>query len=168
MELTKLQNSKDDTNKKVFQRLLRYHLKAKFDLLEGTIYSIKQVLHKIALFKQIELSQKEINFLLEEKHLEKDGSIKVKKINIYLVRNIKFTIGMIEKILHCTLDGKRMYEPGWINLEEVKEIRNRITHPKKIADLIINKEEIEKITDVLAWCTFFIDKIIDILRDTTI
>jgi hypothetical protein len=51
---------------------------------------------------------------------------------------------------------------GWSNLKEAIEIRNRLVHPKRLEDLTVSEEEINKTLSGLMW---FLALVVEILRE---
>jgi hypothetical protein len=53
---------------------------------------------------------------------------------------------------------------GWEALQQVKEVRNRLTHPKNLADLEVEADEISQMTSAISWIAKCIEAVADEMR----
>lgn len=123
-----------------------------FAWIEGHIYGMKQVVlraHKAGIGG--EFSRAELEFLNEETHNINDGGkVKSKYRFIPLQSNMRFTFSMFERVYE--LDSKiHSNDEDWQNFIKALQVRNRLTHPKNLEDLILGEEEILLLTKVVAW-----------------
>lgn len=131
----------------------RIYIRSVFSYVEGSIWVFKQVCFKVKPSGNAKrkMSISEFAVLNEESYeLKRNGDIKVVTKNLNLLDNIKFTFKMLNKLFGGELDIGTGTE-SWANLIKAKNIRNRITHPKKVEDLTITDEEIKVCEDVCSW-----------------
>ncbi|WP_417590676.1 hypothetical protein [Owenweeksia hongkongensis] len=131
----------------------RIYIRSVFSYLEGSIWVFKQVCFKAKPSdnSRRKMSISEYAILNEESYeLKGNGDITVTTKNFNLLDNIKFTFKMLNKLFGGELEIGTGTE-SWTKLIEAKNVRNRITHPKRIEDLTIEDSEIETCQEVCSW-----------------
>ncbi len=118
---------------KQLQPLLRVMTRSSFAALEGICYRIKNLALVLCNYKGIPVTQQEQENVLE-KRVNQDG----KEVSHYLetLENMKFSFKMLNKSF-----GKEyimVSHDKWMKMRKAVEIRNRITHPKNLADMKIS------------------------------
>jgi hypothetical protein len=131
----------------------RVYIRSVFAYIEGAVWILKDAcLHakpKVGTVRKV--SSAEVALLQEESYqLKENGSIRITKMNLNLVDNIKFTFQYINHLFTGTIDLQLDKEIG-THLKVSKEIRNRLAHPKQISDLTISDKEIELCQKVAVW-----------------
>lgn len=140
----------------------RAYVKAVFSYIEGHLYQFKQFMisletimspckipvgnFRIALF-----TTAEVHILKERSYIAKsNGTAEERFSAISLQDNIQFTYHLLEKTLEINfrLDCSGI---GWQALQKAQNIRNRITHPKKSADLIVSDQDIVVVGNAAHW-----------------
>jgi hypothetical protein len=129
----------------------RMMVKNSFAWFEGTIYGIKKLaIHQFER-KEVRFSLAELAMLREEKYeLDSQTSEAVAKATNYAKfrQNLRFAFRCLAKSCEATfaLDEGMMPQ-----LKQFEDVRNRLTHPKKVKDLEVSNGELEICIRVHHW-----------------
>lgn len=142
------------------QPLRRSYIRSLFAMIEGTVHSIK-VLEFAELYSR-ENPHIPTIVALKEKVFEIDvkGKIKEKDKFIQLTRNLRFTANVFHVTFSHQLD-LGIGSSKWESFKAAIKIRNRITHPKDIADYNIDDKELSNIKQVNEWFNSIVKDIIE-------
>ena len=114
------------------------YLKDRYDIASGKIANSR-------------LSEGDISMIFEESfYVAENGKVKVRPNYIESTRNFRFSLRIFAET-HGLNYAHIFNEKGWDAYREGLKIRNRLTHPKANADLIITDEEHEIIYEVFDW-----------------
>ena len=161
IEAQNLASSRDDG----FSR--RTYVRCLFTYIEGTVWLTKMACLRATCDPCRRISQPELDALLQDQAHEVDnrGEIVQKKKFIPVASNLRFAC----KTFNSLFDGDielHLGEKQWNNFLTAIEIRNRITHPKSIADLKISDEEFELCRNsVCVWFNFIAHRVLKILSE---
>jgi len=145
---------KEKPNKQYWRRI---YVRTVFAFIESECFGIKQFTLKLINKSTLEsqFSPGEI-FLLKEKtfNLNNKGKIEEKNLHLKTESNLKFTFNSAAKL---TFDfNLNVSDVGWESFKKALEIRHRVTHPKKLASLIISDKEMNITKKALDW---FLDSV---------
>ncbi|HFQ94508.1 MAG TPA: hypothetical protein ENK32_10890 [Anaerolineae bacterium] len=148
----------------------RSSYRAVFSWIEGVVYQMKQIaLQTQGGYYQASFSRAEIAFLREESYyLDEKGKVKVRYNNFAKInRNLRFAyLKFVEGFgLLTKLEVDRQ---GWEKFLEAIKIRNRLTHPKCVDDLVVTDENMEVLIETINWFDAQISKLIDDAMATVI
>lgn len=129
----------------------RMMVKNSFAWFEGTIYGIKRLAIYQFERKEVKFSHAELAMLREEKYeLNFDTGKAVVKTNNYpkFNPNLRFAFSCLAKSCEATFD---LDESIRLQLKQFEDIRNRLTHPKKVKDLEVSNGELDICIRVHHW-----------------
>ena len=139
----------------------RAHIRAFFALVEGLIYQLKQICLQFSEYDDKLFIYSELALLREESYeIHDNGTIVSRTKFIPILKNIKFAVKCYAKA-HNSNFSLTTNENGWHSFICAVKIRNRITHPKRSADLTITDEDLTKIGEASAW---YKDSIVALLK----
>jgi hypothetical protein len=145
-----------DANEDAYSR--RNYVRALFALIDGTIYILKQTILVAASDDSRQLSIGEHALLREESFdLTENGDVRSHKKFPTLAANLLFTKHQLEKHFDYALniDVKSTH---WSDFKRAIEIRHRVTHPKKMAEFDLSKDEVVLAKRVGHWFgTFMVE-----------
>ncbi len=128
-----------------------------FALVEGISHQYKKVALQISEITQVEFSDAEITLLKELSYsLNARGEADTSKAKLRTVDNMLFSIKMFAKSCSQNFDIDKSGN-DWQCFKNALKIRDRITHPKNIADLEITDDEMPTILNAGAWFTLIIN-----------
>jgi hypothetical protein len=81
--------------------------------------------------------------------IDDSGLIKIEKLKTSLRDKLLFSIQLLFKIRNQELNPKMM--EGWVEFLKAIRIRDRITHPQKLSDLEITKEDYDSVMETNRW-----------------
>ena len=130
--------------------------------LEACTFGFKRLaLHQTEIF-EVEISPAELALLKEEQHaLNSKGEAESQEKPVQrFVPNLRFALNCFAKShgLAFHLDISE------VPLKELEDLRNRVTHPKKVSDLTITDEDIKKAEKVSQW---FLDTSAQLMQQAT-
>lgn len=114
---------------------------AVWDFRTGTVETARSL---DLLTREEELAFEEIGYVVTEQ-----GKIRPQPRFIPLLALIRLTSNLASRInqdFKGQFDGK-----GWSDFRQAMKIRNRITHPKRKADLVLNSSDVDVSIDALEW-----------------
>jgi len=119
--------------------------------IEGLTFHLKNIaLNQATSFPEL-YSDLEIAALKEQTYsINDNGAIQIRAMLIPLKTSIKLIVKIVDKNTK-SLHEKSFNNKGWDALIANIEVRNRITHPKKIEDLTITKKEIDQAIRAFNW-----------------
>ena len=135
----------------------RTYLRAFFAFVEGVLFAKRVVLREFLkgdeqLGAPRRLSDAEIMLLEDVQYdLDDDGTPKVRDRNFQpFLRYVRFTFHISAKFFRRA--NKVNYgDTGWESFRKAYEVRNRIMHPKAIADLDISDSELQNVRVGASW-----------------
>ena len=138
----------------------RLYTRSVFALIEALIFVMKQMALSFHPEPDCEtISQAERVFAQEQVYrLSESGDIEVHRNKVTLETNIKFSFKLFAKsgYVSATLD---VSGSEWQALKKAIKVRDRITHPKKVADIEILDHEFEAVRTSLSWLTISFAKV---------
>jgi hypothetical protein len=118
---------------------------------EGTANAYKDIAIRIARVMKTSFTQAELALLNNEHYqINSQGEAYPIKAKVRTEDNIKFAVVMFAKA-HGTSFSLATGDAGWRQLVETIRVRDRLTHPRKTADLNVSYEEILHTIDAHAW-----------------
>lgn len=145
-------NEKSDTDEMGYQA--RGLIRSVFAYIEGATFFAKSTAYRICLKENIELSDGEKSFAKElEFQLKNNGQVKERKAHIRFEDNIRFMFNLQNKILKSNKSDSEQipyFNPDnqwWQQLKESIKVRDRLTHPKSLDDLVVSIQEINDTMD---------------------
>ena len=154
----------------IAQQVRRNTYRATFAYFEGIIYGIKQlILTARGSMHQVELNDAEITILSELRyHVNDRGKIREEKNNfIKLKANILFTYKTAAKAFQLNNFALDNSGKGWESFNRAIEVRNRVTHPKSITEIIISDEDMKNGAEAINWFSKEYQKFITFLQAKT-
>jgi hypothetical protein len=125
---------------------IREFVRTTYAAIEAQSWNIRMYLLDEIIDKK-KISTHEISALKEEVYVVTDkGEIKVQSRGYPLKVSLKLIINTFRN--HGILIETDYSSPEWSNIDDVSRIRNRITHPKNMSDIIVSKKEAEKCFEV--------------------
>ncbi len=108
---------------------------------EGLLFNLRQVALTIGPLRGVEFSRDELALLREERHsLDSRGRPRTRTQFLRLDAGLRFSMSMFArahtKEFEADCEGQ-----GWEDYKKAIEIRNRISHPKFVAEIEISSEE---------------------------
>lgn len=130
----------------------RAYIRSTMAVIEGTIWLLKQTCLKAnhpSKPKRIPVAVFAI--LCDETYdLKNNGEVRTSTKYLKLPDNVRFTIDTCNQLFGCNLDLQVGHAP-WDRFLTAVKIRNRIMHPKVIADFEVSDQEISDFKDVIGW-----------------
>lgn len=141
-----------------FQR--RTHLRTLFAGIEGALFARRTLISELLKYDATEgydahrLSHADRMLLDEiEYDLEDNGAVRTRNRNFQpFLKYSRFTLDVYFKYFRRP-NPVDYAGTGWQAFRNAHEVRNRITHPKRISDLTISDEELHDIRSAAAWFT---------------
>ncbi len=136
----------------------RNYVRALFAMIDGTVYVLKQTILIAASNDPRQLLIAEHVLLREESFdLKENGDVRSHKKFPKLADNLLFTKRQLEKHFAYSLDIDTK-STDWSDFKKAIEIRHRVTHPKKIEEFDLSKDEIALAKRVGHWFgTFMVE-----------
>ena len=129
----------------------RFYIRAVFALAEAFVEQHRLLLLELCAARRIELSKNTRKKLSEIREvLGDDGELVVKKQYLQIFEKIK----EVYKAAACGFEQKLTVTFGdvrWTNFKAAMEVRDRITHPKKVEDCWIFDDALRSVTDAYDW-----------------
>lgn len=138
--------TKGKLNDQLFNRVL---IQVAMTDIETLCYLLKQMILKLNIILERELTKNQIEFLSEERIIEKNGKIETLPVKEKFAKNVKKTLREYIKIFNLKFEIKD--NKDWIKFREAVNIRHRITHPKRLADLNVTFEEYSTVGYSARW-----------------
>jgi hypothetical protein len=145
--------------------------RAVFSWIEGVVYQMKQVaLRTQGGLHQAKFSRAEIFFLQEEAYyLKSNGKINTRNNNfVELGKNLRFTYSQLAKGFKLQAEIEVDREDGWKQFMKAKKVRDRLMHPKNVADLIVSDKDMESLLATKKWFDEQISKLFAEIMATAI
>jgi len=129
----------------------RSFVRAVFAMIEGSIFNLKQMALNLSAHGRGSFSKAELVMLEEVSYdLDSKGGAITQTKFMKLPANIRFAFDAAARGFGVTYKLE-VGSSGWANFRESIDIRNRITHPKKIDDLELSDTEVQKVVDTGTW-----------------
>jgi hypothetical protein len=147
------------------QREARNFVRSVFASLEGLIYRVKQVAHSANGHFGIELTLGETLMLLEEAYsVQSNGSVSQTGARIPFLSNVRLAFLSLAKVTNITY-ALPTGEAGWQRLRTAVSVRDRLTHPKRAADLQVSHAEREAVKEGHNYFTTQLIKCLVLIKD---
>ena len=138
----------------------RAYVRAVFAHVEGTLSGLKEILVEYGDLFGSRFSTGEAALLAEEAYgLKDDGSIRITQSFLRVAENVRFTLALAAKVSGSPT-SVRYDDQGWAGFKESIRIRNRLMHPRSVADLSVSDAELLATNSARAW---YKDAIVDVL-----
>ncbi|MGD9161136.1 MAG: hypothetical protein PVG39_22150 [Desulfobacteraceae bacterium] len=145
--------------------LYRSAVSALFAGIEGSVFVLKQVFKDIPEFNT-KLTQNELFILSDKKPVLKDnGKASHEAAFLRLAPNVKFLEMISKRLLKTTSD--LAHSKHWGTFLEGIQVRNRITHPKTMNDMIVTDKELNMMFNIFEMFVDFFSAIIQVLKSRT-
>ncbi len=148
-------------NDKQFWR--RTLVRSLFACIEGINHRMKFIDLELAGINSVKLSPADHALLIEESYeLDDKGYAIPKKNKIRIAENLLFTLRITASLCKASflIDKSKDY---WWCFKESLKIRNRITHPKSLEDLVISDTELKVIVKTAKWYFTLVRDVVTIL-----
>ncbi len=134
-----------------------------FSDIEGICFLMKVNALLLGQIKNIDFRREEIALINEESYyLANNGKVKTGRAYLDSKSNFRFAFKILARAKKSDFELD-VSGTEWNNYQEALRIRNRITHPKKLEDMIISEEDYEKAFKVYGW---FRDSIEQLLKQS--
>jgi hypothetical protein len=138
--------------------LQRVFVRTLYSFIETTCYIWKQAAHlkessdlASGMIKEPRLSNKEISMIFEESYyVSENGNVGSRPCYAEASRNFRFALKVFEKTFGYGMSFV-FNDKGWASYLKGLQIRNRLTHPRTVSDIVISDEEHEIINEVFDW-----------------
>jgi hypothetical protein len=128
----------------------RVMVRSSFAFIEATIYALKNI---VAKSPRATLNHKDVMMTSEVTYdLSESGDIQERPAKIRLAPNVKYAFKLFKRQFGISYDLDVGGEPWQFFLNSIK-VRDRITHPKQLADLSVSDDELVKVFIVTDWFT---------------
>jgi hypothetical protein len=128
----------------------RTFIRTFFAFVEGTVFRMKQLALELHEAYGVDFTEAEVAMLREETYdLRENGEVYTQQKFIPLKSNIKFAFKAYSRIF--PIWPLKLDERGWEAFRASLEIRNRVTHPKVSANLLISSQDIETLKMAFDW-----------------
>ena len=141
------------------EELRRISVRTLFSGIEVLCYRLKISALVIASDNGIKLKNEEIAMINEESYyLEDNGVAKTKKVYPKFTSNLRFVFRIFARVIESDfmLDVKG---EDWKKFKKAVEVRNSITHPKSLQDMIISEDDFKIVTDSYDWFAINLNKL---------
>lgn len=129
----------------------RSFVRTVFAMIEGTTFNLKEMALNLSTHGRGNFSKAELAMLEEVSYdLGDKGEAITQTKFMKLPTNIRFAFDAAARAFGVTYKLE-VGDSGWSMFKEALNIRNRITHPKKIDDLKMSEAEVQKVIDTGAW-----------------
>ncbi len=137
-----------DDNRQFWGRALA---RSMFSSIEGILFLMKQKVITVAQDLGVQFNHVEIEFLNEvETKLNDNSDVRTSKAKISSTNNLTGTFKFFSKAACSTFKLDRGDE-GWMAFTEASTIRDRITHPKCVADMHFTMDDLHALQKAHAW-----------------
>ncbi len=156
--LEDLERAEHDLDAKQDAYSRRNYVRNLFAMIDGTIYILKHTILIAAADASDQVSIGEHALLREQSFdIKENGEVRTYKKYPKLADNLLFTKRQLEKHFGLSLNID-LKSAEWFDFKKAIEIRNRVTHPKKLAEFDVSKDEVALARRVGHWFgTFIID-----------
>lgn len=97
------------------------------------------------------LDNAEIAALREESYrVNQKGEVISQALRISTRDNFRFAVRLLERLVEESLDVE-FNHPGWSDLKKAVDIRNRLTHPRALEELLVSDEEFHAVKNAWKW-----------------
>ncbi len=139
-----------DANDSQFAR--RAYVRSLFAFFEGSVWILKQVVLQAAKESKRPLfSTGEYSLLRDVSYdLKANGDIRKSDKFLRLPENLRFTHKIVNRVFSGSVDLQVGTKP-WNDFLHAIEVRNRVTHPKRLDEFLISDSEITLCRSVCSW-----------------
>lgn len=146
-----IQQERDTNIVDMFWR--RAYVRSVFAFIEGVIYRMKLLAFEDSQYASVNFSSAELAFLIEEDFdVDDHGEIVSKPAKISLTRNLKFAFKAIARANGIGYK-LRVDDNRWALFRQAVRVRDRLMHPKQVADLVVPNEELDQVIHAWGWFT---------------
>jgi len=119
-------------------------------LIEAILYFMKQLTLIRSGLKGYKLISKDEESLTGKRFEIRRGEKREIPVQMKFLEDVKFTLRMFSKVLGLNFQIN-FEDPGWQKLNIAKEIRHRLTHPIKGADLKVSRQDYDDVSLAAKW-----------------
>lgn len=142
----KLKNDDSGYNKRVFIRCVVSLIEADLHVLRNSLAN--RIVERYEILGELNIHL--LSLLMDDSpSISNGGEIVLRRKEENLIRFCKFLYKQNAKLSECEInlfEGK-----GWDDFQELIKIRNRITHPKEMADISVSARDIEISKNAIDW-----------------
>jgi hypothetical protein len=131
--------------------------RATFSYIEGVVFCMKQQAYKYYQafgkdgVRPVNLTEAELSFMLEEDYeLNDKAEVITQRAKVPLVKSIRLAFRVLARVCFVNYE-LNVSDHRWNSFKSAIKIRDRLMHPKSLADLTITGEEGELIIDTITW-----------------
>ncbi len=135
-------SSKTPEDFKILNFWGRSTVRSLYSAVEGILFTIKNVLIEAYKLGELELTAGEAFVLMEKTFYVRNKKVVTVDKNLRFLDNFHLVTKFYSKLLDIPVPIDKSSEK-WQCFKNLKKVRDRITHPKKIESLSISIEEIE-------------------------
>jgi hypothetical protein len=138
-------------NEQFWRRML---VRSFFAQVEGTCYRMKQYVKTAApFFDHIQLSNQQKAKLDDLRYDPENDRICQEESYIDLASNVIYSFEIFAEAHgdESAIDLDRGQQPRWASFKHSISLRNRVTHPKRAADLEIGNDEVSDLIEASEW-----------------
>jgi len=131
----------------------RVYVRTLFAMIEGVTYAMKLALFIIArnFSKPSDITVPELVILKGSIFdLNDKGEVREREKHFRIHNNLKFTVKLVNRVLGSSID-LGVDTQDWTNFVSTAKIRNNVTHPKNLDDIVISDEDLKCIRSVNSW-----------------
>lgn len=158
-EYIKLVNRLEDDLEKVAEILLKNqgdyalecaYVRTLFSSLEGILFAFRQEVIESSNFKTL-FGVPEQAKILERGYHQPSNTIKKEVKRLNFKKAVKCSCRSLAKVRGIDPDGLPFNCQEWVNVIEANKIRDKITHPKVVADLELGNDKLEIVVRAKIW-----------------
>lgn len=131
----------------------RAYVRSMMAMIEGTIWLLKQTCLKASTpnGSPRHFSAAELAMLSDQTYdLKNNGEVRTTTKFLKLPDNLRFTINACNRLFGCNLNVQ-VGDESWNRFLKAVAVRNRVTHPRVVADFEITDQEIDDCKQVVSW-----------------
>jgi hypothetical protein len=133
------------------QPIRRQLVRAAFALTEASTFYLKQLALSASEDAPAELHRAVRALLADESYeLQPDGRVRVRNARIPTLANIRLSLKAVAVYVAPGFEPQ-WGDGGWEALQKSLKVRDRLMHPKSVADLAVSDEELAKTRQALSW-----------------
>lgn len=135
-----------------------------FAWIEGTVFMMKQFSLKAAPIYGVKLSSQELAIISEKQaRLDERGQIKLQTAYPDTKANVRFAFRLMAQSHGVTFQLDTGGQ-GWQDFQKTHKVRNRITHPKSLANLEVTDSELFALIHTIRWLSEQITQVLSLCR----
>lgn len=144
MDVSRFGNSKDQTERRAM-------IRAVFAYIEGTCFSLRRAAIELAKLFQVDLSAGEVQVANEVTYiLTEKGRVEERVLLTPTLPNVRFAMSLFAKSVNAEYE----FPAGEVEFEKLRIaqlVRNRLTHPRTGAELLVSDDELLAVECAAEW-----------------